>query len=134
MEDNSDLDDDDEDLDLLAKKLRKFMRKCRSSSYRRNNNKQRRDSSKDLCYNCKKHGHYITDCNKPLREELIKDKNKKYAKKDKKTYKKFQKKDKGLVAEGSWSQSENDSYSDSSNDEGPYVVNLCLMAMETPVN
>lgn len=104
MEDDSDIEDDDNNLTLLARRFRKFMRKSRSNNYKRtnnNNNNQRRDSSKDLCYNCKKPDHYIVECDKPLREELRIDKKKEYAKKDKKAYKKFQKKDNGLVAEGS---------------------------------
>lgn len=61
LEDDSQIDDDDEDLAFLARKLRKFMRKGRSYNNNRNfnnnnnNYNNKRDSSKDLCYNYKSH-------------------------------------------------------------------------------
>lgn len=54
-----------------------------------------------MCYNYKKLGHYIADSIKPLREELKKYKKKDYSKEDNRNYKKYQKKDKCLVVEGS---------------------------------
>lgn len=102
------------------------MRKDRGNSFRGSGHQQKRDSSKDLCYNYKKSGHYITDCTKPLRDKLKKDKKKDYPKKDKKSFKKYHNKNKGQVVEGFRSQSESESDSDSSDDEGPEVDYLTL--------
>lgn len=85
MEDDNDFDDD-EDLSFLSKRLRK--RQDKGSSFRKGGYQQKRDSSKDLCYNCKKPDHYIGDCIKSLKDELNKDKKKDYPKTDKKSYKK----------------------------------------------
>lgn len=99
---------------MIARKLRKFIRKGGSNNNSNNtrrfkNNNNKRDYSKDLCYSSKKSGYYIIDCNKPLKEEIKKDKKNEFSKKDQKAYKKYHKKYKGLVADGSWSNSENNS-------------------------
>lgn len=127
-EEESEEEDYDESIAMLVKNLKKFMNKNRRIRPRRPENK---GSSEDLCYNCKKPGHFIAQCNKPLREELRRDK-----KKPVKGYhsKKFHKKDRGLVAERSWSDSENDSSHDSSDDEEQQTANLCLMAREVNKN
>ena len=89
------------------------------------------NKNEELCYNCKKPGHFIAQCNKPLREELGRDKKKSAPRKDFKGYKKVPKTDKGLVAERSWSDSKNDSSHESSEDEENQTANLYLMAKET---
>ena len=61
----------------------------------------------------------------------MKDKKKKEStsKKDFKRYRKYQKKEKGLADEGSWSDSNNDLDFESSDDERSQMANLYLIAM-----
>ena len=96
--DSDDDEDDDDDFAMLVKRLRRFMRQGRTGKPKKVSNYVSQEQMNDLCYNCKKPGHFIANCNKPIKEEL---KKKSHAKKEYKGTKRPQKRDKGLVAGGS---------------------------------
>ena len=125
IESDDDDEDNDDDIAMMVRKLRRFMRQGKASKQKKVSNYRSQEQINDLCYNCKKPGHFIADCNKPLREEL---KKKQHGKKEYKGSKRPQKRDKGLVAGGSWSDSDNDSNAESGDEEEPQLANLCLMA------
>jgi len=67
-EDSSDLDD--EDMDMLARKFKKFHKKVKEDSKRKNLNKSRNSDGEQFtgCFQCGKHDHIMRNCPQ-LKEE-----------------------------------------------------------------
>lgn len=110
--DDEDSDDDlVEDVALITREFRNFLRKKNDkrkfSNYRKEGNKGESSKETPRCYKCNKVGHIKTDC--PLLQ--MKKKNR------------FQKK----VLKATWS----DDSDSSSNDEEEHVANMCFMAIES---
>jgi len=62
QEDSSDLDD--EDMDMLARKFKKFFKKAKEISKKKNFSKARNSDREQLtgCFKCGKHGHIVKNC------------------------------------------------------------------------
>jgi len=67
-EDSSDLDD--EDMDMLARKLKKFFKKTKESARKKHPNKFRNSGREQFtrCFQCGKHDHIFKNCPQ-LKEE-----------------------------------------------------------------
>lgn len=115
---SSESESDDEDVGMLARKFRKFLRRKNSGDGQKSNFKGKKHMSKAVCYNCKTSGHFIADCKKPIKEGFLNFKSKEaHKKKEYKPYNSnFKRKKKRFVVQRSRSDSE-ESSKESENEE-----------------
>ena len=114
-EDNGDDEDSDDDLvedvALITRQFRNFLRKKNDkrkfSNFKKDGNKGESSKETPRCYKCNKLGHIKTDC--PLLQAKKKNR--------------FQKK----ALKATWS----DDSDSSSSDEEEHVANMCFMAIES---
>jgi hypothetical protein len=119
---------DNEEMALIIKSFRQILKQRRGKDYK--------PSSKKVCYNCGKPGHFITKC--PLLSDSDRGDDKKGKRKEKKRYYKK----KGGDAHVCWEWDSDESSTDSSSDEDaaniavtkgllfPNVGHKCLMAKD----
>ena len=132
-ETSSSSDSDDEgEFSMLARQFRKFLKKKNFRSKEKSNFRKfqhkhephfsrKKNDSELVCYNCRKPGHFKTECPEPIKSE------------EKKKYQR--RKHKGMMATGAWDDEDSDTSPSSSNQSEKSIkskkVNQakCLMAL-----